>query len=70
MDTAKLKKLIKDKGMSLNELSIKSCIGYATVHDIVSGKVENPRIDTVIKIAEGLGETVEKLISKGDWGNE
>lgn len=53
---------MQKEGLSLYKLSIKSNVAYSTLHDIISGKVKNPRIDTVAKIAEALKEKVENLI--------
>lgn len=62
MNVEKLKKILEEKHISLYKLANKSDIGYATLHDIMSGKIKNPRIDTVSKIASTLGKTVNDLI--------
>lgn len=62
MNVIRLKKKMQKEGLSLYKLSIKSNVAYSTLHDIISGKVKNPRIDTVAKIAEALKEKVENLI--------
>lgn len=63
MNVEKIKQKMKKKGFSLYKLSLKSEIPYSTLHDlIITKKAKNPRIDTVVKIAESLGEKVESLI--------
>ena len=62
MDIKKIKEKMNFKKMSMLELSNKSEIGYATLHDILNGKSKNPRIDTIQKIAKALNENVENLI--------
>ncbi len=59
-------KVIKQKltscNISIYELSRKSKVAYATVHNIISGKSESPRIGTLIKIAKALDKPLQKLI--------
>ncbi|MGH4125639.1 MAG: helix-turn-helix domain-containing protein [Clostridium sp.] len=62
MNTKKVKQKMQEQGLTLYKLSIKSQIAYSTLHDIISGKAENPRIDTVMKIVDALGEKIENLI--------
>lgn len=62
LNVAKLKQKIQQKGLTLYKLSIKSEVAYSTLHDILSGKAKNPRIDTITKIANALEEKVESLI--------
>lgn len=63
LNVEKIKERMNEKGLSLYKLSLKSNIPYSTLHDlVVTKKAKNPRIDTVIKIANGLEEKVENLI--------
>ncbi|MHB9946938.1 transcriptional regulator [Clostridium botulinum] len=62
MNITRLKKKIQEKSLTLYELSIKSEVPYSTLHDIITGKAKNPRIDTITKIANALEEKVESLI--------
>lgn len=62
MNVEKLKQKIEESGLTLYKLSIKSQVAYSTLHDIISGKAKNPRIDTITKIAGALEEKVESLI--------
>ncbi len=62
MDGKKIEEILKEKNTSLNKLANGSNVGYATLHDIMSGKTKNPGIDTVIKIANFLGKKIDDLI--------
>ncbi|MDU4319794.1 MAG: helix-turn-helix transcriptional regulator [Clostridium sp.] len=62
MNVSALNRVLKDRKMSLNKLSIKSGVGYATVHSIVNGTCLNPRFNTVVKIANALDINVSRLI--------
>lgn len=60
MDIEYLKKLKKDKKMTLQEIADLSGIPKRTVDDIFSGKTKNPRIDTLQAIERALGLSQEK----------
>ena len=68
MDTQKLtigekvKKWRKIKEMTQDELSKKADIPYPTLVKIESGAVNNPSIETMMKIANGMGVTLDELI--------
>lgn len=68
MDTQKLtigekvKKWRKIKEMTQDELSKKADIPYPTLIKIESGAVNNPSIETMMKIANGMGVTLDELI--------
>ena len=55
MDIEYLKKLKKEKKMTLQEIADLSGIPKRTVDDIFSGKTKNPRIDTLQAIEKALG---------------
>lgn len=59
---AKIKVWRAKKDMTQDELAKKADIPYPTLAKIESGAVQNPSIDTVTKIAEGLGVTLDELI--------
>ena len=48
--------------MTQDELSKKADIPYPTLVKIESGTVNNPSIGTMMKIANGLGVTLDELI--------
>lgn len=62
LNVIKLKQKMRENKLTLYKLSVKSNIAYSTLHDIISGKAKNPRIDTIIKIAIALDEQVQNLI--------
>ena len=62
MNSDKLKKKIQEDKINLYKLSRESGIPYATLHDIVSGKTKNPTVDTILKLAKTLEESVESII--------
>lgn len=62
--------LLKERGMSLNELSIKSDVRRAALSELVNGKRENINFDHIVKIAEALGTNdIRKIIMLVE-GNE
>ena len=42
------------KGLTQQELSAKTGIAQGVISDIESGSTQNPRFDTVVKLAEAL----------------
>lgn len=70
MNTDKIVQAIKEQGLSLNGLAIKSEIAYSTLHDIVNRKAKNPRIDTVNKIANALKIPIYDLLISKEIENE
>ena len=59
---AKIKAWRAKKDMTQDELAKKADIPYPTLAKIESDTVTNPTLDTVKKIAAGLGVTVDELI--------
>ena len=57
-----LKKLRRQKGISKDRLSKLADLSLNTVVNIELGINPNPTIDTLTRIANGLGVEVEKLI--------
>lgn len=60
----KIKKLIKKKDMTQEELARKADIPYATLLKILNGTVENPTVKTMQKLAMALGVSVDELLTK------
>lgn len=50
------------KGFTQDELAKKADLPYPTLVKIESDAVQNPSIETVVKIAEGLEITLDELI--------
>jgi transcriptional regulator with XRE-family HTH domain len=65
MDIFKIKNLMKNQGITYEDLSVMSNIPLNTLKNIFRGKTQNPRIDTVqaIEKALGLDKEVEVDIS-------
>jgi len=59
---SKIKVWRAKKDMTQDDLAKKADIPYPTLAKIESGAVQNPSIDTVTKIAAGLGISVDDLI--------
>ena len=57
-----LKKLRKKKGWSQEKLAREACISYQTLIKIEQGRIKNPRLDTLIKLAKALGVSIDKLL--------
>ena len=59
----KIKRWRKIKELTQDELSKKADIPYPTLVKIESGAVNNPSIETMMKIANGLSVTLDELVS-------
>ena len=57
----KIKKQRKKKGFSLKKLSELSGVSDSIISDIETGKVKNPGIMTILKIAKGLEVDIAEL---------
>ena len=57
-----LTKIRKQKGWSQEKLAVESSISYNTIIKIERGGIENPKIETVIKLAKALKVTIDKLV--------
>ena len=62
MDLKNLKKLRIGKGWSQEKLAREAGISYNTLIKIERGVIKNPKIDTIIKIANALGVSIDELI--------
>jgi phage repressor protein C with HTH and peptisase S24 domain len=58
----RLNQLLRETGMSAQRLSIEATGAKETVRKILDGTSKNPRIDTIIKIAEVLNVTPQYLM--------
>lgn len=57
-----VKKLSKDRGLNITELSKQANIPKRTVHAIWTGESKDPKLSNVIKIAIALGTSTDELI--------
>lgn len=60
----RIKKLIKEKEMTQEELARKADIPYATLIKIIGGSVDNPTVRTMQKLAMALEVSVDELLTK------
>lgn len=59
-----LPKLRKEKGLTQEGLARKANISYHTLIKIESGGIENPKIETLIKLSDALEVTIDELIGR------
>ena len=57
-----LKKLRKQKGWSQEKLAREAGISYQTLIKIEQGRIKNPKLETLIKLAKALGTSLDKLV--------
>lgn len=60
---AYLKKTREEKGLGLNQLSLKSGVSSSQISRIENGKMGTPKVPTIKKLAFGLGIDEAKLLS-------
>lgn len=66
-----LKETLQERGMSINELSLKSEVRRAALSQLVGGKRENINFEHLAKIAEALGtKDISKIIILEDTKDE
>lgn len=59
-----LVKLREDKGWSREKLAVESGVSYNTIVKIEYGGIDNPKIETVIKFADALDVSIDKLVGR------
>ncbi|MBU1923677.1 MAG: helix-turn-helix domain-containing protein [Candidatus Omnitrophica bacterium] len=62
MHLKNLAKIRKEKGFTQESLARKADISFHTLVKIESGGIKNPRIETVMKLADALSITIDDLI--------
>jgi transcriptional regulator with XRE-family HTH domain len=62
LDADTLKRLRNQAGLSQQELASRSGLSMAQIMAMEQGKRDNPRLDTLRKLANGLGCTVAQLV--------
>ena len=60
----RIKLLVKEKGWSQEKLAREANISYHTVIKIEQSGIKNPRIETVIKLADTLNVSLDKLVGR------
>lgn len=54
----------KQKGWSQEKLAVESKVSYNTIIKIERGGIENPKIKTVIQLADALSVSLDKLVGR------
>lgn len=62
VESNKVKKLREKLGLSQEKLARLADVSNNTIINIESGKQQNPTIETVKKIANALGVSIEELV--------
>ncbi len=57
-----LARLRKDKGLTQEGLARKANISYHTIIKLESGGIKNPKAETILKLAEALNVSTDKLL--------
>jgi len=57
-----LVKLREAQGWSREKLAAESGVSYNTIVKIEYGGIENPKIETVIKLAKALGVSLDEIV--------
>jgi len=57
-----LKKLRNKKEWSQEKLAREAGISYQTLIKIEQGRIQNPKLETLIKLAKALGVSLDKLV--------
>jgi transcriptional regulator with XRE-family HTH domain len=57
-----LQKFRNKKGWTREKLAREADVSYHTIIKIERGGIENPKIETVIKLAKALGVSIDRLI--------
>lgn len=65
-----LVKLRKQKGWSQERLATESGISYNTLIKLERGGIVNPKIETVIKLADALNVSLDELVGRKPTGSE
>ncbi len=60
----KIKQLRNKQGLTQDELARKSDLPYTTLTKIETNVITKPSIQTVAKIAKGLGIVIDKLVNE------
>jgi transcriptional regulator with XRE-family HTH domain len=65
MTKFRVKELAKARGMTSEELAIKSGVKISTVRNIWQNRVSDPNYSTLSAIAGALGVSIEDLVDRG-----
>ena len=62
--SSNLSRLMAERGTNAHQLAISSRTSYSRISDIMTGRTRNPRIGTLIPLAEQLGVTIDDLVKE------
>ncbi|WP_298126551.1 helix-turn-helix transcriptional regulator [uncultured Clostridium sp.] len=62
MNVELIRKAFKEKNISIAKLANECKLGYATCHDILSGKKTNANLNTIHKLASFLNLSIDELM--------
>lgn len=57
-----MKAVMAEKGIRNTDLFMQTGVPFSRIGDILRGKTLNPQVNTVVKLAAGLGVTVDELM--------
>jgi transcriptional regulator with XRE-family HTH domain len=60
-----LKVLRKNKGWSQQKLAEKAGLSYVTITKIEQGRAKEPTIQTMVKLADALGVSLDEMVGRG-----
>lgn len=60
----KVRQIRKEQNLSLRDLEKLTGLTYSFIANIERGIVKDPRISTVIKLAKGLGISIDELVGE------
>lgn len=60
---SKIKKLCKEKNLSINQLAYNSFLTQSTIQSIMNGSTKNPKIITLALVCYGLDITLQEFFS-------
>lgn len=63
MHLKNIAKIRKEKGLTQEGLARKAEISFHTIVKLESGRISNPKIETVFKLAKALNISINDLIS-------
>ena len=58
-----VKRLRKEKNLTLRELAEKSGLAYGAIGNLERGVITDPHISTVIKLAKAFNISIDKLVN-------
>ena len=62
--------LLKIKNWGLQELANKSNLPFDTVKNLYYGRIDNPKIETLIAIADAFGVSLDYLVGRIDYAED